>query len=239
MRETNTYRCEVVRLEEIIEADEQVIKDQKEELERNEDKIHSLQENVSYFMNENTCLKSKAKVHENYEKVVTQTSHTQTEETETVSTEAQTTDETQTTVETQTTEAESSSELKQFMSDCKKEVDELNDLLDTIQNQQQQRHHQQKQQFIQQSQHQLDSTKPTTTLIMSDSMGRQIRNGDLARKMDTRHETAIIKKYVGHTAVEIELITEIQIKLIKPDYIIVVAGTNDLSRPYKHSMPMT
>ena len=62
LQESNTYRREVVRLEEIIEINERELKELKEQIQNKEEKIKGLEENVSYFMNVNTCLKNKIRV---------------------------------------------------------------------------------------------------------------------------------------------------------------------------------
>ena len=62
---------------------------------------------------------------------------------------------------------------------------------------------------------------------MSDSMARSIRNNDLNSSLT--NSAAMIKKFPGQTAVEIAMYTECQIQLNKPDQIMVIAGTNDIS----------
>ena len=63
-----------------------------------------------------------------------------------------------------------------FLTECQHDIEKLTKVLENI-------HSHQQKQLIQLSQHQLDETKPTKTLIVTDSMGGQIRNRDLARRL--------------------------------------------------------
>ena len=132
------------------------------------------------------------------------------------------------------TEPYTKSSTYKFLTECQNDIAKLTKILEAAHVRQQNNEAKEKQQFIQISQHQLDKTKPILGLVVSDSMTRKIRNRHLKRKLNWRYETATLKKFPGQTAREIELYTQAQIKLHQPDYVIVVAGTNDLSYSYQN-----
>lgn len=53
---------------------------------------------------------------------------------------------------------------------------------------------------------------------------------DLNYYIDRRSENIIMKKFPGHTAEEIRFYCEHPLDKIRPEKVIIIAGTNDLSR---------
>ena len=254
LKDANTYRHEVVRLENLSVENDQQIKELEEKLkkismdneqqtkERNsklqannvtidnlktellkkDELVETLNDNISFFLTENNRLKNQNRVEMEKDRTKNAATSPIKIKTHSASTETQ--------PEPRTIPSE-------FLIECKNDVNELTKVLLEIQkwqNKVKKKQDKEKQQYIQLSQHQLDNTKPTLALIVSDSMTRKIKNRHLKRKLDSRYETASLKKFPGQTATEIEQYTETQIKLQQPDYVIVVAGTNDLSYSYQN-----
>ena len=69
-----------------------------------------------------------------------------------------------------------------------------------------------------------------STMIISDSMPTKINYNVIKKNIDTNEETAILKKFPGHTADEIAYYATKPLSDHKPNQVIVIAGTNDLSR---------
>ena len=61
LQNSNSYRREVVRLENVVSENESEIKRLRDELGLKKKKIRTLEESLTFFMNENTCLKNTSK----------------------------------------------------------------------------------------------------------------------------------------------------------------------------------
>ena len=62
LQNTNTYRIEVVRLQDIVTDKDSEIKLLKDEALKKDEKIRTVENSLTYFLNENTRLKSAAKL---------------------------------------------------------------------------------------------------------------------------------------------------------------------------------
>ena len=69
-----------------------------------------------------------------------------------------------------------------------------------------------------------------TTLIVSDSMPTKINMSSIKSNINVREEGVIFKKFPGHTAEEISFYAPKPLSDHKPDRVVVIAGTNDLTR---------
>ena len=67
-------------------------------------------------------------------------------------------------------------------------------------------------------------------MIISDSMLTKINYNQLKKNIDTNEETTIFKKFPGHTADEIAYYAAKPLHDNKPNQVIVIAGTNDLTK---------
>ena len=74
----------------------------------------------------------------------------------------------------------------------------------------------------------------STTLILSDSTLNRIPNKQLKENLDQKYENVIRKIYPGNTAKEISHNSILPLNEIRPEQVIIVAGTNDLSRGYQN-----
>ena len=69
-----------------------------------------------------------------------------------------------------------------------------------------------------------------TTMIITDSMAGGIKMGNIKRNMRVKERAAVIKRFPGHTAEEISHYAPKPLSDSKPDQVIIIAGTNDLTR---------
>ena len=69
-----------------------------------------------------------------------------------------------------------------------------------------------------------------TTMVISDSMPTKMNYKMIRPNIDTNVEAAIFKKFPGHTADEIAYYAAKPLYDNKPNQVIVIAGTNDLTR---------
>ena len=72
-----------------------------------------------------------------------------------------------------------------------------------------------------------------TTLIISDSTISRIPVRALKNNIDLECEEVIMKKYPGQTTKEISHNSIIPLEEIRPEQVIIVAGTNDISNGYR------
>ena len=68
------------------------------------------------------------------------------------------------------------------------------------------------------------------TIILSDSTVGRLTSKQLKEYLDTRKENVILKKYPGHTADEINYYCDKPLDDIQARQVIIIAGTNDISR---------
>ena len=69
-----------------------------------------------------------------------------------------------------------------------------------------------------------------TTMIIADSTPGKININQIKRNIDTSEENVIFKRFPGHTADEISYYATKPLHDVKPNQVIVIAGTNSLSR---------
>ena len=69
-----------------------------------------------------------------------------------------------------------------------------------------------------------------TTMILTDSMAGGIKMNNIKKNIGVRDRTAVIKRFPGHTAEEIACYAPKPLNDSKPDQVIIIAGTNDLTR---------
>ena len=67
-------------------------------------------------------------------------------------------------------------------------------------------------------------------MIISDSIPVKIGRNQLIRNIDTNEEDVIFKKFPGHTADEISFYSSKSLEDSRPNRVIILAGTNDISR---------
>ena len=67
-------------------------------------------------------------------------------------------------------------------------------------------------------------------MIISDSIPGKISIHQIKRNIDLREEEVIFKRYPGHTADEISHYASKPLQDVRPKRVIIVAGTNDISR---------
>ena len=72
--------------------------------------------------------------------------------------------------------------------------------------------------------------KTATTMIITDSMGGGIKMSNIKRNIGVKDRTTVIKRFPGHTADEISYYAPKPLKDNQPDQVIIIAGTNDLTR---------
>ena len=76
-----------------------------------------------------------------------------------------------------------------------------------------------------------DMVKSTpTAMIITDSMGGGIKMNNIKRNMRMKERGALIKRFPGHTAEEMSYYAPKPLSDSKPDQVIIIAGTNDLTR---------
>ena len=68
------------------------------------------------------------------------------------------------------------------------------------------------------------------TVIITDSTVGRLISKHLKDYIDEKEENIIMKKYPGHTADEMNYYCDKPLKSIKPKQVIIIAGTNDISR---------
>ena len=71
------------------------------------------------------------------------------------------------------------------------------------------------------------------TLILSDSMIGNISTKLISEDIDGNYEKVIVKKYPGQTAQEIFSYSDYQFSTCKPDQVIIIAGSNDVSNGHR------
>lgn len=69
-----------------------------------------------------------------------------------------------------------------------------------------------------------------TTMIISDSIPGKINIHQIQNNIDLSAEEVIFKRFPGHTADEISYYAAKPLQDVKPKRVIIVAGTNDISR---------
>ena len=74
------------------------------------------------------------------------------------------------------------------------------------------------------------SQQPQTTMIISDSITTKINIHNIKNNINSSEELVIFKKFPGHTAEEIACYAPKPLSDLKPDNVVVVAGTNDISK---------
>ena len=74
----------------------------------------------------------------------------------------------------------------------------------------------------------------TNTLIVSDSMVGRLTARQIRKEIGTESENVILNKHPGATAEEIQHYSAIQLKVHKPEKMIIVAGANDILRDRKN-----
>ena len=67
-------------------------------------------------------------------------------------------------------------------------------------------------------------------MIISDSITTRIIIGQVKNNIDTNKEGIIFKKFPGHTAEDIAFYAPKPLSDVNPDQVVVIAGTNDLTR---------
>ena len=79
----------------------------------------------------------------------------------------------------------------------------------------------------------MSHNKPTTkrtTMIIADSTPSKISINSIKENIDLSEEGVIFKRYPGHTAEEIAFYAPKPLSDIAPDQVVVIAGTNSLTR---------
>jgi lysophospholipase L1-like esterase len=69
-----------------------------------------------------------------------------------------------------------------------------------------------------------------TTMILTDSMAGGIKMNNIKKNIGVRDRAAVIKRFPGHTADDIAYYASKPLIDSKPDQVIIIAGTNDLTR---------
>ena len=69
-------------------------------------------------------------------------------------------------------------------------------------------------------------------MIISDSISGRIKLNQMKNNIDTSKETAVFKRFPGHTASEISFYAHKPFGDYRPDQVIIVAGTNSLTRDF-------
>ena len=75
------------------------------------------------------------------------------------------------------------------------------------------------------------------TLIVSDSITGNIRTKTMKNNIDIAYEDVVVKKYPGATAEEINHYIDYLMDSIQPKQIIIIAGSNDISKEYRNAFP--
>ena len=69
-----------------------------------------------------------------------------------------------------------------------------------------------------------------STMILTDSMGGGIKMSHIKKNIGIKERSVVIKRYPGHTAEDIAFYAPKPLDDNKPGRVIVIAGTNDLTR---------
>ena len=75
-----------------------------------------------------------------------------------------------------------------------------------------------------------DTVKGSTTMVITDSMTGGVKANRMKQNIGEKDETIIFKRFPGGTAEEIAFYAQKPLGDMKPDRVVIVAGTNDLTR---------
>ena len=67
-------------------------------------------------------------------------------------------------------------------------------------------------------------------MVISDSMSGRVNIHQIKRNIDTSEESIIFKRFPGHTADEMRHYATKPLYDVKPNQVIIIAGTNDIQR---------
>ena len=67
-------------------------------------------------------------------------------------------------------------------------------------------------------------------MVFSDSMSGRVKRNEIRQNIDTNQEDVVFKKYPGHTADEMAYYAAKPMQDVRPNRVIIIAGTNDISR---------
>ena len=70
----------------------------------------------------------------------------------------------------------------------------------------------------------------TTTMIITDSLCGKVHINHIKDNTNSSEETVIFKRFPGHTAEHMEFFSPKPLQDCKPDQVVIVAGTNSLTR---------
>ena len=85
---------------------------------------------------------------------------------------------------------------------------------------------------INQNQNHYTKPKLSTTMIITDSMSGKININQIKDNIDCSKEAVIFKRFPGHKAEEIAFYAPKPLKDCKPEQVVIVAGTNDLTQAH-------
>jgi hypothetical protein len=208
------------------------------------EQIKVMEDNLSYFLDETTQLKNKLKLCDNDQIEANKLQSIQNElvelkkyvyseikELKTNPSEGQKMNEKQELELPKQLNQKQQQEKQAQQQECQSEVENCNRGNQEIRKLEEDLEMEKQRQFIKEKQEIDKETGTMLTMILSDSMVGNIRNWELATEL--RHERASVQKFPGHTAVNMAGYAKTLIPELKPDKLIILTGTNDLSYSIK------